>query len=424
MLMDENLTEECDKTQVQVKRLTVPANEAAPKRVALGEIQNLGLNCKTATKNMEQKELKDSCWKKQRLDVNDSIFNYNLVQEKTTKTTTVDVVLNNKQFVNPEMQKKETVSSLVDNKGAIPAVSPSSQSTHSQRSVNVEDMDTGDQKHLTLDSEYDSDICNHLYELEDRLPIRVNHLGQQVEVTSRMRAVLIDWLNDVHLQFQLVTETFHLAVAIIDRYLQVVNTTKRQHFQLVGVTALFIATKYEEMKPPVIADFVYIADDAYTHREIRQMELQILKAIDSNLSRPLSIHFLHRFVKAANAEGAHHAMSKYFLELSTLDCGLSSYKPSKIAAASLYLSLHLLNGNAAAATVMDGNHWTPTLMQHSRYTEQHLRPITRQIAKLAREAPHANLRSVYSKYQASKFGKIALRPELSGPLMDLIVDKE
>ncbi|KAL7744024.1 hypothetical protein ACLKA6_001255 [Drosophila palustris] len=413
MLMDENLTEKCDKTQVQMMRLTVPANEAAPKRVALGDIQNFGLNCKTATKNMEQKELKDAYWKKQRLDVNNSIFNYNVIQGKTTTTTTtVEESLKNKQLVNPEMQNKETSTRPLSTiKSAIPA-------------VDVENMDTGDQKHLILDSEYDSDIYNYLYELEDRLPIRVNHLGQQLEVTSRMRAVLIDWLNDVHLQFQLVTETFHLAVAIIDRYLQVVNTTKRQHFQLVGVTALFIATKYEEMKPPVIADFVYIADDAFTHREIRQMELQVLKAIDSNLSRPLPIHFLHRFLKAANAEGAHHAMSKYFLELSTLDCGLSNYKPSEIAAASLYLSLHLLNGNAGVATGLDGNHWTPILMQHSRYTEQHLRPITRQIAKLAREAPHAKLRSVYSKYQASKLGKIALRSELSGPLMDSIVDKE
>jgi len=93
----------------------------------------------------------------------------------------------------------------------------------------------------------------------------------------------------------------------------------------------------------------------------------------------------------------------------------------QIAAASLFLSLHLLNGNARAGTGFNDKHWTPTLVHYSRYTAQHLRPITKQIAKLVREAPSAKLRSIYSKYQANKFQKIALRSELSSPLMDSIV---
>jgi len=117
-------------------------------------------------------------------------------------------------------------------------------------------------------------------------------------------------------------------------------------------------------------------------------------------------------------------MSKYFLELTTISYDLASYKPSELAAASLFLTLHLLNGNASDATGFNDNHWTPTLIQYSRYTAQHLRPITRQIAKLVREAPSAKLNAIYCKYQAKKFHKIALRSELSGPLIDSIVDKK
>jgi len=50
-----------------------------------------------------------------------------------------------------------------------------------------------------------------------------------------------------------------------------------------------------------------------------------------------------------------------------------------------------------------------------------LRPITRLIAKLARDAPQAKLKAIYNKYQGSKFQKIALRTELTGALMDSIV---
>ncbi|XP_017024830.1 G2/mitotic-specific cyclin-B [Drosophila kikkawai] len=296
-------------------------------------------------------------------------------------------------------------------------------SLSTKRLEGVEDIDANDKDNLVLVSEYVNDIYDYLYQVEKEQPIFKDHLAGQKEVTHKMRAVLIDWINEVHLQFHLAAETFQLAVAIIDRYLQVVKDTKRTHLQLVGVTALFIATKYEELFPPAIGDFVFITDDTYTGRQIRQMELQIFKAIDCNLSRPLPIHFLRRYSKAAAAEDEHHAMAKYLIELASVDYDLASYRPSEIAAASLFLSLHLLNGNYRAATGFNDRHWTPTLSFYSRYSAADLRPITRQIAKLARDAPQARLKAVYNKYQGSKFQKIALRQELSGPLLDSIIGR-
>lgn len=92
-----------------------------------------------------------------------------------------------------------------------------------------------------------------------------------------MRGVLIDWLNEVHYQFHLTLETFHMTVSIIDRYLQEVTHLSRKYLQLVGVTALFIASKYEDLYPAEIGDFVYIADNTYTKKQILQMEKQIVR---------------------------------------------------------------------------------------------------------------------------------------------------
>jgi len=82
-----------------------------------------------------------------------------------------------------------------------------------------------------------------------------------------MRSILVDWLVEVHLKFKLVPETLYLVVNLIDRYLAKKEVT-RSKLQLVGVTALFIATKYEEIYPPELRDLVYICDRAYTRFEV------------------------------------------------------------------------------------------------------------------------------------------------------------
>ena len=72
-----------------------------------------------------------------------------------------------------------------------------------------------------------------------------------------MRAVLIDWLVDVHLQFSMLQETLYLTVAILDRFLQrSAKDIQRKSLQLVGVSAMFIASKYEEMYAPEIGELL------------------------------------------------------------------------------------------------------------------------------------------------------------------------
>lgn len=92
-----------------------------------------------------------------------------------------------------------------------------------------------------------------------------------------MRSVLMDWLHEVHVQFRLLSETFYMAVSIVDRYLMSVKNTLRKELQLVGITGLFIASKYEELYSPDCADFSFITDNAYNKRQIMDMEKKMIK---------------------------------------------------------------------------------------------------------------------------------------------------
>ena len=74
-------------------------------------------------------------------------------------------------------------------------------------------------------------------------------MANQTEINSKMRKILIDWLIDVHLKYRLLPETLFIAINLIDRYAQRTTITRRK-YQLVGVTCLMIAAKYEEIYPP------------------------------------------------------------------------------------------------------------------------------------------------------------------------------
>lgn len=195
----------------------------------------------------------------------------------------------------------------------------------------VDNIDEKDKNNIQMISEYANDIYAYLMRLENIYAIRSNFLENQMDVTPKMRSVLLDWINEVHHQFNLEVETFHMTVSMIDRYLQSTSSTPRKHLQLVGVTALFMASKYEEMMPPEINDFVYVTDDTYSKRQILQMEMKIFKALDFNLCKPLPIHFLRRYMKAAGSSNERQYLaSKYFIELASIDYELTSCKPSEV----------------------------------------------------------------------------------------------
>merc|ERR1719412_2048092 len=84
----------------------------------------------------------------------------------------------------------------------------------------IEDIDAEDAGNPQLVVEYVNDIYNCLRHVENVQNVKEDYLADQTEILPRMRAVLIDWLIGVHLQFHLLQETLYTTVAILDRYLQ------------------------------------------------------------------------------------------------------------------------------------------------------------------------------------------------------------
>ena len=78
-----------------------------------------------------------------------------------------------------------------------------------------------------------------------------DYMDSQPEINARMRSILIDWLTEVHSKFELMPETLYLTINIVDRYLSRTFVSRRE-LQLVGISSMLIACKYEEIWAPQV----------------------------------------------------------------------------------------------------------------------------------------------------------------------------
>ncbi|XP_074594569.1 G2/mitotic-specific cyclin-B-like [Brevipalpus obovatus] len=280
--------------------------------------------------------------------------------------------------------------------------------------VDVENIDQLDGDNTFQVSEYVNDIYSYLRQLERKYAIKQNPLSSQKEYSSNLRMVLVDWLITIHHQFKLCMETYFMTIQLIDRYCQLEQVPKKK-IQLVGVTGLFIASKFEEIYPPEMEEILRVCDGIYTKKDIIRMEISMLKTLNFDICRPLPIHFLRRWIKAAHADACVYNMSKYLMELCSLFYECTHWDPSVIAAAALYISRRILNNNQP---------WTRTLEFYTRYSEDQLKSYVSIISKIILKIPDSKYQSCRKKYFSVKFNKVSRLPELeSSVISDMATGK-
>merc|ERR1711942_294632 len=254
-----------------------------------------------------------------------------------------------------------------------------------------------------LCAEYAQEIYAYLKQLEKNRVVRSDFLSG-CPITDKMRAVLVDWLVEVQMQFKLLQGTLFLTVNTIDRFLAVEGkTVYKSRLQLVGVAAMFLVCKIEEVYAPAVSDFVYITDNAYTEAVIRQMELQIIRALDFDLCQPISLNFLRRFSKAGDVDMLQHSLAKYTLEVCLLDYHLLNIPGSLLASAALCFSLLVLEPSLTVETV-----WNKTLAFYSGYTPQQVLELVPKLAiNMSKMHCSTKLQAVRNKYMSGKLMKVA-----------------
>jgi G2/mitotic-specific cyclin 2 len=204
------------------------------------------------------------------------------------------------------------------------------------------DLDSEDHDDPFMVAEYATEIFDYLKGLEVTSAPNPNYMEHQDDLEWKTRGILVDWLIEVHTRFHLLPETLFLTVNIIDRFLSE-KVVQLDRLQLVGVTAMFIASKYEEVLSPHVANFRHVADDGFTEAEILSAERFVLSTLNYDLSYPNPMNFLRRISKADDYDIQSRTIGKYLTEISLLDPRFMEYPPSQVAAGAMFLSRLILD---------------------------------------------------------------------------------
>ncbi|CAG9856006.1 unnamed protein product [Phyllotreta striolata] len=257
-----------------------------------------------------------------------------------------------------------------------------------------------------FEEEYQQDIWAYLKQRELLSRPKPEYMKKQPDITVQMRTILVDWLVEVAEEYKMHTETLYLAVNFVDRFLSYMSVV-RAKLQLVGTAAMFLASKYEEIYPPEVTEFVYITDDTYTKRQITRMEHLILKVLEFDVSIPTPLVFISLMHISNNITTQTKFLAMYLSELGLLK-GESylGYLPSVVAASAIALARHTLNEAA----------WSLSLAQTSGYELRQLEGCIRFLSEAFEEAPSLAQHAIQDKYKSKTYSHVSTLQPRATPI--------
>uniref|UniRef100_A0A8C2Q972 Cyclin E2 n=1 Tax=Cyprinus carpio TaxID=7962 RepID=A0A8C2Q972_CYPCA len=188
------------------------------------------------------------------------------------------------------------------------------------------------------------DVWRKMLSKERKYKHSKSSLDRHPSLRPKMRSMLLDWLMEVCESYTLHRQTFYLAQDFFDRYMLSQSDVQKDQLQLIGITALFISSKIEEIYPPKITELAYVSDGACLAEEILQMELIMLKALNWDLCPETVLSWIKLYIQIASLYDVTNLLEPQFsqetyiqitqlLDLCILDINSLDFKYGVLAAA-------------------------------------------------------------------------------------------
>ena len=255
------------------------------------------------------------------------------------------------------------------------------------------------EEYISFSGEYINEIYSNLLVNEKNLKPLYGYIQNQHDINEQMRAILIDWLIEVHYKFHLKDETLYQTVFIIDSYLSMFPIL-RAKLQLLGIAALLISCKSQEIYYPQLFELIDITDGAYVKEELVEMENHILKILSFNIVSPTAIEFYNIVSKAFNFDQKQYFLGKYFMESSLIDYQMIKYSASVIGVSCAYVVMKFCGINNYKCL------YSKNVIKEE-CPQKLIKEAAREICHLVKNLSNSTLKAVRDKYSLPQFLNVA-----------------
>ena len=257
------------------------------------------------------------------------------------------------------------------------------------------------QENISYVGEYLEEIYVNLLleETQATTKPKFGYMNTQPEINEIMRAILIDWIIDVHLRFNLRQETLFMTIWLIDTYLSFAFV-HRDKLQLLGITCLLISCKSHEIYYPQNDKLIEMTDNAYSKEEMLTMENEILKKLNFFIVCPNPIDFYNILSKMFNFEKKQYYLGNYFIESALVNYQILKYSSSVIASSCTYLVMKYYRINGYQKLYNN-------FIINEQFPEDVIKDAAKEIYVLVYNLSKSKFKSVKKKYSLTQFENVS-----------------
>ena len=257
------------------------------------------------------------------------------------------------------------------------------------------------QENISYVGEYLEEIYVNLLleETQATTKPKFGYMNTQPEINEIMRAILIDWIIDVHLRFNLRQETLFMTIWLIDTYLSFAFV-HRDKLQLLGITCLLISCKSHEIYYPQNDKLIEMTDNAYSKEEMLTMENEILKKLNFFIVCPNPIDFYNILSKMFNFEKKQYYLGNFFIESALVNYQILKYSSSVIASSCTYLVMKYYRINGYQKLYNN-------FIINEQFPEDVIKDAAKEIYVLVDNLSKSKFKSVKKKYSLTQFENIS-----------------
>ena len=369
------------------------------------KIDKKEMNENKENRTMENIEKKESKIRKEIKIKKDKKEKIRIIERKPTKENIEKKEIKN---IHKNVENKEKTIKIKEEKKNNKRGDNNNNVDDDENEVKIKYFDISNINNIQIPKEYINVIYYNLLKEEEKgikpMP-DYTYMSRQNEINEKMRSILVDWIIDVHFKFGFTDETLFMTVSIIDRYLSICQIT-RTNFQLLGITALMIACKHEEIDLPKIDDFIYITDNAYVKDEVIKMEEDVLSKLNFAFLYPSPIKFFEYLSLHFKFEKKHHMMGKYLMESFLLDVKNAKYKPSIISCACAYIVMKFFK----MTNYHDSYNKKFYVLDETveKYSEHNIKECAKDICLLVDNINKTNYQACSKKYSKPEQEKVSI----------------